>query len=40
MISFEILSLLWIVISVAAVAGFAYFIVWRDERKLRRHPAE
>ena len=37
---FEIFSLLWIVFSVALVMGVGCLLVWLDDRKLRRHPAE
>jgi Flp pilus assembly protein TadG len=34
--TFAIFAIAWIPFSLALVAGFAYFLVWRDDRALRR----
>jgi hypothetical protein len=36
MSAFAIFAIAWIPISVGMVAAFAHWLVWRDDRKLRR----
>ena len=36
MSAFAIFAIAWIPISVGIIAGFGYWLVWRDDRALRR----